>query len=186
MDAEHGRLLLQLEHCIGGSGAGRVERFLRRIALVQDHERLAALSSEVTVVRAPPSPPSSLVHARREYGVISTNVPKNATGSGPSCLNTNRYLNPTRASSSQNSRVIRIDLGTHQHVNSSALVNASNTMRAGPLMVRLATISRSDVRSTVVQFFTGPGLLSIPAFIALRLSCELLEGGCAWLRHAIL
>src|SRR5262245_60052695 len=102
-------------------------------------------------------------------------MPKNAAGSGPPWSNTNRYLPPTRASSSHDSRVIPIDLGTHQRLNSSALVNASNTMRAGPLMVRVTTTSRSDVRSTVVRFFTGPGLLSILASIDLLLSREFLD-----------
>jgi signal transduction histidine kinase len=37
------QLIERLDHCIGCSGAGGVERFLRRIALVQDHQRLAAL-----------------------------------------------------------------------------------------------------------------------------------------------
>ena len=45
-----------------------------------------------------------------------------------------------------------IDLGTHHCLNSSGLVHASNTMRAGPLKVRVTTSSRSDVRSTVVRF----------------------------------
>src|SRR2546423_13660366 len=48
-------------------------------------------------------------------------------------------------------------------------------MRAGPLMVRVTTTSRSDFRSTVVRFFTEPGLLSILAFIALLLACEFLD-----------
>src|SRR3954464_6733104 len=48
-------------------------------------------------------------------------------------------------------------------------------MRAGPLMVRVTITSRSDFRSTVVRFFTGPGLLSILAFIALLLACEFLD-----------
>src|SRR5215475_13426291 len=132
-------------------------------------------SSKVTVVTGPPSPPSSLVHARREYGFTSTYVPKNAAGSGPLWSNTNRYLPPTRASTSQDSRVIPIDLGTHQRLSSSGLVHASNTMRAGALKVRVTTTSRSDFRSTVVRFFTGPGLLSILAFIALLLSCQFLD-----------
>src|SRR5262245_5950966 len=102
-------------------------------------------------------------------------MPKNAAGSGPPWSNTNRYLPPTRASTSQDSRVIPIDLGTHQRLSSSALVNASNTMRAGPLMVRVTTTSRSDFRSTVVRFFTGPGLLSILAFIVLLLSGQFLD-----------
>src|SRR3954447_8165338 len=135
---------------------------------------LPPCSSKVTVVTDPPSPPSSLVHARRVYGFTSTYVPKNAAGSGL-WSNTNRYLPPTRASTSQDSRVIPIDLGTHHRLSSSALVNASNTMRAGPLMVRVTTTSRSDFRSTVVRFFTGPGLLSILAFIALLLSCQFLD-----------
>src|SRR4051812_7549108 len=42
-------------------------------------------------------------------------------------------------------------------------------------MVRVTTTSRSDFRSTVVRFFTGPDLLSIFAFIALLLSCEFLD-----------
>src|SRR5690242_10649278 len=48
-------------------------------------------------------------------------------------------------------------------------------IRAGPLMVRVTTTSRSDFRSTVVRFFTGPGLLSILAFIAPLLSCQFLN-----------
>src|SRR6476620_935392 len=131
---------------------------------------LPPFSSKVTVVTGPPSPPSSLVHARREYGFTSTYVPQNAAGSGPPWSNTNRYLPPTRGSTAQDSSVIPIDLGTHQRLSSSALVNASNTMRAGPLMVRVTTTSRSDFRSTVVRFFTGPGSLPILAFIALLLS----------------
>src|SRR3954469_18354682 len=95
---------------------------------------LPSFSSKVTVVTDPPSPPSSLVHERRECGFTSTYVPKNATGSGPPTSNNNRYLPPARASSSQDSSFIPIDLGTHQRLNSSALVNASNTMRGGPLM----------------------------------------------------
>src|SRR5689334_23557950 len=136
---------------------------------------LPPVSSKVTVVTGPPSPPSSLVHARREYGFTSTYVPKNAAGSGPPWSNTSRYLPPTRASTSQDSSFIPIDLGTHQRSSSSALVNASNTMRAGPLMVRVTTTSRSDFRSTVVRFFTGPGSLPILAFIALLLSCQFVD-----------
>src|SRR5215831_956300 len=40
------QLIECLAHCIGCSSAGSVERFLRRIALVQDHQRLAALFLE--------------------------------------------------------------------------------------------------------------------------------------------
>src|SRR6185436_5162428 len=136
---------------------------------------LPPFSSKVTVVTDPPSPPSSLVHARRAYGFTSTYVPKNAAGSGPPTSNSKRYLPPTRASTSQDSSFMPIDLGTHHRLSSSALVQASNTMRAGPLMVRVTTTSRSDFRSTVVRFFTGPGSLSILAFIALLLSGEFLH-----------
>src|SRR5260370_42373106 len=40
------QLIERLDHCIGCSGAGSVERFLRRMALVQDHQRLATLFLE--------------------------------------------------------------------------------------------------------------------------------------------
>jgi len=46
--------------------------------------------------------------------------------------------------------VIGNDFGVHQRLNSSGLVHASNTTRAGPLMVRETMSSRSDFRSTVV------------------------------------
>jgi hypothetical protein len=39
---------------------------------------LSPFSSKVTVVTGPPSPPSSLVHTRREYGVTSMYLPKDA------------------------------------------------------------------------------------------------------------
>src|SRR3954467_12261614 len=50
------------------------------------------------------------------------------------------------------------DFGVHQRLNSSGLVHASYTKRAGALNVRVTTSSRSDVRSTAV-------LLS-PSFLA--------------------
>src|SRR5262245_20759151 len=68
-----------------------------------------------------------------------------------------------------------IDFGTHQRLNSSGLVHASNTMRAGPLKVRVTTSSRSDFRSTVVRFFTGAGSLSLLASIDLLLPCQFLD-----------
>src|SRR5689334_6701336 len=121
---------------------------------------LPASSSNVAVVTAPPSAPSSLVQTRRECGVTSTYLPKNAMGSEPPWLNTNRYVPPTRTSSSQESSDRPNDFGTHHRVNSSGLVNASNTMRAGPLTIRVTTSSRSDLRSTVVRFFIAMGSLS--------------------------
>src|SRR4030095_4476836 len=129
-------------------------------------------SANVTVVTGPLSPPSSWVHTSRECGVTSRYVPKNAKPSGS---NSRRYLPPTRTSISQERRTMPIDFGSHHCLNSSGLVHASNTMRAGPLMVRVTTTSRSDFRSTVVRFFTVPGSLPILAFIALLLSCQSLD-----------
>src|SRR5262245_55027686 len=67
------------------------------------------------------------------------------------------------------------DFGTHHCLNSSGLVHASNTMRAGPLMVRVTTISRSDFRSTVVRFFVGEGSLILPASIGSLLPFQFLD-----------
>src|SRR5262245_28028800 len=122
---------------------------------------LPPFSSKVTVVTGPPSPPSSLVQTRRECGITSMYLPKNSIGFEASLPNTRRYLPPTRTSISQESRDAPIDFGTHHRLNSSGLVHASNTMRAGPLKVRVTTSSRSDFRSTVVRFFMGVGSLSL-------------------------
>src|SRR5512144_739344 len=136
---------------------------------------LPPFSSKVTVVTAPPSPPSSLVQTRRECGVASMYLPKNAMGSEPSWLNTNRYVPPTRTSSSQERRERPNDFGTHHRLNNSGLVNASNTMRGGPLMVRLTTTSRSDVRSTVVGFFVAVGSLPLLVSIVVLLPFQFLD-----------
>src|SRR5580765_2603353 len=133
---------------------------------------LPPFSSNVTVVTGPPSPPSSLVHTRRECGVTSRYVPKNATASGS---NSRRYLPPTRTSISQERRNMPIDFGTHHCLNSSGLVHASNTMRAGPLKVRVTTSSRSDFRSTVVRFVIGVASLSLLASIDLLLPFQFLD-----------
>src|SRR5688572_12043817 len=133
---------------------------------------LPRFSSNVTVVTGPPSPPSSLVHTRRECGVTSRYVPKNAIASGS---NSRRYLPPTRTSISQERRDMPIDFGAHHRLNSSGLVHASNTMRAGPLKVRVTTSSRSDFRSTVVRFFMGVGSLSLLASINLLLPFQFLD-----------
>src|SRR5262252_10479375 len=69
--------------------------------------------------------------------------------------NTKWYLPPTRTSASKASRDKPDDFGTHHRLSSSGLVNASNTMRAGPLIVRVTISSRSDFRSTVVRLFMG-------------------------------
>src|SRR4029453_6140142 len=133
---------------------------------------VSPLSSNVTVVTGPPSPPSSLVHTRREGGVTSRYVPKNATPSGS---NSRRYLPPTRTSISQERRDMSIDFGTHHCLNSSGVVHASNTMRAGALKIRVTTISRSDFRSTVVPFFMGGSSLSLLASIDFLLPFQLFD-----------
>src|SRR6187551_3100409 len=133
---------------------------------------LPRLSSKVTVVTGPPSPPSSLVHTRREGGVTSRYVPKNAIASGS---NSRRYLPPTRTSISQERRDMPIDFGTHHRLNSSHLVHASNTRRAGPLKVRVTTSSRSDFRSTVVRFLMGAGSLCLLASIDLLLPFQFFD-----------
>src|SRR6478736_3409357 len=127
---------------------------------------LPPFSSKVTVVTGPFSPLSSLVQTRREGGVTSRYVPKNAIPSGS---NSRRYLPPTRTSISQERRDMPIDLGTHQRLNSSGLVHASKTMRAGPLKVRVTTSSRSDFLSVVVGFFMDVGSFSLLASIGVLL-----------------
>src|SRR5580698_9188238 len=118
---------------------------------------LPPFSSKVTVVTGPPSPPSSLVQTRRECGVTSMYLPKNSMP----WPNTKRYPPPTRTSISQEVRDRPLDFDPHHLLNRSGWVHASNTMRAGPLKVRVTTSSRSDFRSTVVGFFMGVGSLSL-------------------------
>src|SRR5262245_24567719 len=89
--------------------------------------------------------------------------------------NTRRYVPPTRTSISQESSEMPTDFGTHHCLNSSGLVHASNTMRAGPLMIRVTTSSRSDFRSAVVRFFVGMGSLSLLASIGFLLPFEFLD-----------
>src|SRR6266498_4200320 len=136
---------------------------------------LPSFSSKVTVVTGPASPPSSLVQTRRECGVTSIYLPKNSSGFEASWPNTKRYLPPTRTSISQERRNMPIDFGTHHCLNSSGLVHASNTRRAGPLTVRVTTSSRSDFRSTVVWFFVGAASLSLLSSIDSFLSFQFLD-----------
>src|SRR5262245_24014483 len=136
---------------------------------------LPPFSSKVTVVTGPPSPPSSLVQTRRECGVTSIYLPKNSSVFEASWPNTKRYLPPVRTSISQERRNMPIDFGTHHCLNSSGLVQASNTRRAGALKVRVTTSSRSDFRSTVVRFFTGVGSLFFLASIDSLLSFQCLD-----------
>src|SRR6202453_969826 len=125
---------------------------------------LPPFSSKVTVVTAPSSL-SSLVQTRRECGVTSMYLPKNAIGFEASWPNSKRYLPPTRTSASQESRDTPVDFGAHHRLSSSGLVHASNTRRAGPSKVRVTTSSRSDLRSTVVRFFVAAGSLASIDFL---------------------
>src|SRR6187399_2228185 len=124
---------------------------------------------------APPSSPSSLVQTRREWGVTSMYLPKTSITFEPPTPNTRRYLLPTRTSISQVSRDMPIDFGTHHRLNSSGLVQASNTRRAGALKVRVTTSSRSDVRSTVVRSFPEEGSFSLLGSIGLFLLFQFLD-----------
>src|SRR5258707_5600526 len=135
---------------------------------------LPSFSSKVTVVTAPSSL-SSLVQTRREYGITSMYLPKNAIGFEASWPNSKRYLPPTRTSASQESRDTPVDFGAHHRLSSSGLVHASNTMRAGPLKVCVTTSSRSDFRSTVVRFFMGATSLSLLASTDLLLPFQFLD-----------
>src|SRR5262245_37992956 len=90
-------------------------------------------------------------------------------------LNTRRYVPPVRTSLSQESRDRPDDFGTHHRLNSSGVVQASNTMRAGPLKVLVTTRSRSDFRSTVVWFFMRAGSLSLLASIDLLPPFQILD-----------
>src|SRR5689334_7570218 len=134
---------------------------------------LPPLSSKVTVVTEPSSL-SSLVQTRRECGVTSWYVPKNATCAS-ACANSKRYLPPTRTSIAQESRDIPSDFGTHHCLNSSGLVHASNTRRAGALKVRVTTSSRSDFRSTAARLLVGVDSLSLLASIDQLLPFQFLD-----------
>src|SRR5262252_4904942 len=136
----------------------------------------APRSSKVTVVTAPPSPPSSFVQTRRECGVTSMYLPKNAMGCSEAAWpNTKRYVPPARTSASQEMKDTPNDFGAHHRLSSSGLVQASNTMRAGPLKVRVTTSSRSDFRSTVVRFFMSAGSLFLFASIDLLLAFQFVD-----------
>src|SRR5262245_22191127 len=136
---------------------------------------LPPFSSKVSVVTGPASPPSSLVQTRREGGVTSMYLPKNSPGLEAPWPITRRYLPPVRRSLSLHSRTLPLAFGNHHCLNSSGLVHASNTMRAGPLKVRVTTSSRSDFRSTVVRFFMGAGSLSLIASIDFLLPFQFLD-----------
>src|SRR5690349_19087075 len=133
---------------------------------------LPPVSSKVTVVTGPSAPPSSLVQTSRECGVTSRYVPKNAIALRS---NSRRYLPPTRTSISQERRDMPIDFGAHHRLNSSGLVHASNTMRAGPLKARVTTSSRSDFRSTVVRFFMWVGALCLGVSIGFLLPFQFVD-----------
>src|SRR5262245_37755271 len=98
--------------------------------------------------------------------------PKKSIDGMDSLLKVKRYLPPTRTSISQETSDMGTDFGTHQRFISSGVVQASNTMRAGALNVRVTTRSRSDFRSTVVWFFVGSRSF---VFTALLLFLEFLD-----------
>src|SRR5277367_2505925 len=102
-------------------------------------------------------------------------LPKNSMGFEAPWPNTKRYVPPTRTSASQESRVTPVDFGAHHRLSSSGLVHASNTMRAGPLKLRVITSSRSDFRSTIVRFFMGVGSPSLFASIDPLLPLQFLD-----------
>src|SRR5262245_17930044 len=112
----------------------------------------------------------------RACGVTSMYLPKNAIGCSESGWpNTKRYVPPVRTSISQESMVKPNDFGAHHRLNSSGLVQASNTTRAGALKVRVTTSSRSDFRSTVVGLLIGADSPSLFAFIDLLFSFHFLD-----------
>src|SRR3984893_110506 len=127
---------------------------------------LPSFSTKVTVVTAPSSL-SSFVQTRRECGVTSMYLPKNAIAFEAPWPNSKPDLPPTQTSASQESRDTPADFGAHHRLSSSGLVHASNTRRAGPLKARLTTSSRSDFRSTAVRLFAGVGSPSLLASIDL-------------------
>src|SRR4051812_41069123 len=101
--------------------------------------------------------------------------PKNSMGVEAPLANASRYPPPVRTSISQESRDTPADFGTHHRLNSSGLLQASNTMRGGALKVRVTTSSRSDFRSTVVGFFMVLGSLSLFSFIDSSIQFQLLN-----------
>src|SRR3954451_17972535 len=111
----------------------------------------ASRSSNVTVVTTVPSSPSSFVQTRRVGGVTSRYRPKNAIGSPVPMSKVSREAPPAGASTSHDSSLRPMDFGTHHCRNSSASVQASNTMSRGPSIVRVTTSSCSEVRSIVVR-----------------------------------
>src|SRR5262249_7108561 len=66
------------------------------------------------------------------------------------------------------------DFGTHQLLNNSGLLQASKTMCAGALNVRVTTSSRSDLRSTSVRFM-AVGVLSFPSGLFLLLVFQVID-----------
>src|SRR5580658_730031 len=72
-------------------------------------------------------------------------------------------------------KVMPIDFGIHHRMSSSGLVQASNTMRAGPSKLLVTTSSRSDFRSTIVRVFRAVGSLCCFASIDRLLLFEFLD-----------
>src|SRR4029453_1766619 len=107
-------------------------------------------------------------------------LPKNAIGFEASWPNSKRYLPPTRTSASQESRDTPVDFGAHHRLSRSGLVHASNTMRAGPLKVRVTTSSRLDFpfHRRAVLHGDSPKTASAPARI--RVPCRAWCSAGSW------
>src|SRR5262249_22704136 len=86
-----------------------------------------------------------------------------------------RYVPPVRTSASQERKDTPNDFGAHHRLSSSGLVQASNTICAGPSKVRVTTSSRSDFRSTAVPYFVGLISLSLLSSIGFRLLFQSLD-----------
>src|SRR5579872_1651780 len=82
---------------------------------------------------------------------------------------------PVRTSASHERNEIPNDFGAHHRLSNSGLVQASNTVRAGPLTVRVTTSSHGDFRSTVVRFLTSVGSRSLLASIDFLLVFQFLD-----------
>src|SRR5262249_26455784 len=119
---------------------------------------------------------SSFVQTRRGGGGTSMYLPKNSMGrSEGGGAKTQREGPPPRTSASPEKKDTPNDLRAPHRLSSPGLVQASHTMRARPLQVRVTTSSRSDFRSTVVRFFMGVGSLSLFASIDLLLPFQFFD-----------
>lgn len=68
-----------------------------------------------------------------------------------------------------------MDLGAHQRMNSSGLVQASNTIRAGASNTRVTAISSADICLTIVRPSTGTDPCSCLSPITVLLAFEVFD-----------